>query len=632
MSKVVLNIVLLFMVCTSKANVIIDQDYEGFIGKHCSYWIDQSGDKSIEEVKTAYVKNEFIRIEQDVFENVSAVPVYWFHFDIQSNLQEELWLNINNSNLLSVDLYQLNKANEVFKSYHTGCLEDRVTRPFDTETFWFPLLKGGDNSTATILIRLKAGINMEAPFEVGTFKALLIMKEKSDFLAILFMGAMLIMFCYNLFVYIYTKDRIYLIYVAYIIAMTFSTTFLNNYPVLSEIIGLKLAYVYTASWLWIVFVTMGFFGIFYLNMRVKYPFLFNVIRIELLLLIGFGGLNFFIESSALAVYYEFAVLLYYFTSIYTALYVLNKERNSKTLLYAIGWILVIIGGLIYLLVINTIIPYTYLTRNAMYFGVMSEVLIFSIALARRLYELKAYQEILNLELEHTNKSLKQNNEALDSFNYHVSHDLKTVLNNSNALARMAKKYNKKGDNLKVDEIVSKLLIVTENGSETVQSFLTLGKIDSLFRNEQATELNVKDEINRILSDHEIELDLNHLSTAILAVKMHKKAFESIFLNLFTNTVKYAIDHPAAELHIYTEGEELIFRYKDFGQGIDLKSFGHLLFKPFERGGADESTEGTGVGLYIVKRIVEMYKGDINLQSTVGNGVELTLKFPVEMIS
>ena len=376
---------------------------------------------------------------------------------------------------------------------------------------------------------------------------------------------------------------------------------------------------------------MGYFGIQYLNMDKKYRRLYQLIRLELLILITFGFVNFFVESSHLAFYYELAVLLFYFTSVFTALHVFFQERNNKTLLYAIGWTLVIIGGLIYLLVINNVVPYTYLTRNAMYFGVMAEVLIFSIALARRLYELKANQEWLNLELENTNKSLKQNNEALDSFNYHVSHDLKTVLNNSNALARMAKKYNEKANQEKVDEIVSKLLIVTENGAETVQSFLTLGKIDSLFRNEQATELNIKEEIERILIEHEIEINLNHLPTDISALKMHKKAFESIFLNLFTNTVKYAIDHPEAHLNIFIEADQLIIQYKDFGRGIDLEAFGHLLFKPFERGGADASIEGTGVGLYIVKRIVQMYQGEIDLQSEVGQGVELTFKFPLEMI-
>jgi len=613
------------------ASVKVDTEYIGLIGKSCSYWVDQTGHKTLEDAQQALQLNEFLAIEEDVYENISAIPVYWFHFNIQSSIKEDVWLNINNSNLLKVDLYTLNEAAEIIHHYSTGALEDKSTRQYDTETFWFPLIEGGDSNPISVMVRIKASINMEGPFEVGTFQALVEMKKKSDTLAILFIGAMMIMCFYNLFVFLYTKDRIYIIYVLYIIAMTMGTTFLNNYPILEAVIGQKLAQYFTASWLWTVFLAMGYFGIQYLNMDKKYPRLYQLIRLELFILIAFGFVNFFVESSYLAFYYELAVLLFYFTSVFTALYVFLQERNNKTLLYAIGWSLLIIGGLIYLLVINNLVPYTYLTRNAMYFGVIAEVLIFSIALARRLYELKAYQEWLNLELENTNKSLKQNNEALDSFNYHVSHDLKTVLNNSNALARMVKKYNEKGNHGKVDEIVSKLLVVTENGAQTVQSFLTLGKIDNLFRNEQATELNIKKEIERILIEHEIDINLNHLPTDISALKMHKKAFESIFLNLFTNTVKYTIDHPKAHLTIFIEADKLIIKYKDFGRGIDLEAFGHLLFKPFERGSADESIEGTGVGLYIVKRIVQMYKGEIDLQSELGNGVELTFKFPLDII-
>ncbi len=615
----------------AKATVQVDTEYKGLIGKYCSYWVDQTGHKTVEDAQQALQLNEFLAVEQDVYENVSGIPIYWFHFTIQSSLTEEVWLNINNSNLLEIDLFKLNEATEIIDHYSTGALEDKSTRQYDTETFWFPLIEGGDTNPISVMVRIKASINMEAPFEVGTFQALIEMKKKSDTLAILFIGAMMIMCFYNLFVFLYTKDRIYIIYVLYIIAVTIGTTFLNNYPILEAVIGRKLAHYFTASWLWTVFLAMGYFGIQYLNMDKKYRRLYQLIRLELLILIAFGFVNFFVKSSFLAFYYELAVLLFYFTSVFTAIHVFFQERNNKTLLYAIGWTLVIIGGLIYLLVINNVVPYTYLTRNAMYFGVMAEVLIFSIALARRLYELKVNQEWLNLELENTNKSLKQNNEALDSFNYHVSHDLKTVLNNSNALARMAKKYNEKANHGKVHEIVSKLLVVTENGAETVQSFLTLGKIDSLFSNEQATELNIKNEIERILIEHEIEINLNYLPTDIAVLKMHKKAFESIFLNLFTNTVKYAIDHPQAYLNIFIEADKLIIRYKDFGRGIDLEAFGHLLFKPFERGGADASIEGTGVGLYIIKRIVEMYKGEIDLQSEVGQGVELTFKFPLEII-
>lgn len=612
---------------TLNAQVVVDTDYKGFIGESCFYWVSPSDDISLQGALIAKSQHKFKPIKSDVFEASSAIPVYWFYVELKSKIDEDVWLNINNSNLLEIDVYTLGTDNSIISSFQTGSLAPSDSRQFDTETFWFPILKEDNKNKVTVMIRLRAAINMEAPFEVGTFQALLKTKKKSDLLAVLFIGAMLIMFVYNLLLYVYSRDRIYFIYSFYIISVMFGTTYLNNYPIIALFAGQHIVYYCTAAWLWTTFVGIGLFGIEYLNMSVKYRRLYHAIRIELVVLISLGIINLFVEAARLAVYYEGAVVIFYITAIITAYYVHFKERNSKTRLYALGWTLVIFGGVLYILVINDILPYHPLLRNAQYIGVLSEVLIFSIALARRLNELKKEQEKLNLELEITNVKLIQNNESLDSFNYHVSHDLKTVLNNSNALARMVMKYNDKHDEQKVKEITTKLLTVTQNGAETVQSFLTLGKVDSLFRKEQRAKIFIKKEIERIISSHQIYLCLTWLKCETDYILMHQKAFESIFLNLLTNSVKYAIDAPRVELSVVVLEDSVQFIYKDFGMGIDLEKYGHLLFKPFERGGADKKIEGTGVGLNIVKRIVQMYKGEIQLQSKVGQGITIIINFP-----
>ena len=89
-------------------------------------------------------------------------------------------------------------------------------------------------------------------------------------------------------------------------------------------------------------------------------------------------------------------------AVFDAYYFMWFLKDSRATLYAVGWTIMMLGGIIYLSVINGLIPYTTLCRNMMYFGVMSEVLIFSIALARRLNRLKAEQEDLNKSLEQTN--------------------------------------------------------------------------------------------------------------------------------------------------------------------------------------------------------------------------------------
>lgn len=119
---------------------------------------------------------------------------------------------------------------------------------------------------------------------------------------------------------------------------------------------------------------------------------------------------------------------------------------------------------------------------------------FSIALGRRITNLKLAQDKLNASLITKNQELNSINESLDSFNYHVSHDLKTVLNNTIALTRMIKKYNGLNDSKKVGEISEKLEKLAINGNETVQSFLSIGRIDSLLREDQNESIDVNDEI------------------------------------------------------------------------------------------------------------------------------------------
>ena len=85
------------------------------------------------------------------------------------------------------------------------------------------------------------------------------------------------------------------------------------------------------------------------------------------------------------------------------------------------------------------------------------------------------QSRLNRKLVHTNTVIKETNELLDTFNYHVSHDLKTILSNQLALARMVQKYIDKKDWDKLEEIADKLIGVGENGLATVAHFLVMSK-------------------------------------------------------------------------------------------------------------------------------------------------------------
>jgi signal transduction histidine kinase len=633
--RTIINILLLFISLSSlqakAGNVNISKDYEGFIGTSLSYFVDQQSNLDLPKFIQKKNTDQLEVSDQEIFLRTSPIPSYWFTFSANSTLSDEVWLNLKNSNLNQVDFYKLNAGDQVLEEFHTGSLADRSTRSYDCNTFWFPIIDGNDTDTYQFIFRIKAAITIEVPVEIGTFPKLIESKEKSDFLAFFFIGAMLIMVGYNIFLFLFTRDRIYGIYAFYILAITIGTTFLNNHPILESFLGATFTYKYIACWLWSGFVGIGLFAIEYLQIKTKAPKIYILLWVELGIILFYAILNVFIPVDLLSISFQIVVVIFYTTCLILAYYFMLFHKDGRATLYAIGWTLMLFGGIVYLLVINGLIPYSALSRNSMYFGVMSEVLIFSIALARRLNGLKAEQEKLNADLEQTNESLYKNNEALDSFNYHVSHDLKTVMNNSNALAQMIQKYNELGRQDKVEEITRKLIKVTKNGAETVQSFLSLGTVDDILKNENEIAIEPSQELREIIEHHDLAnaINVTIAKDEIGRLTMHAKAFESIFLNFLTNAIKYNSGTARASVQFKVDKEEYIFVFSDNGIGIDMAKYGHLIFEPFQRGTFVEGAEGTGVGLYLVKRIINSYGGEITVESELGNGATFTVKIPIK---
>jgi signal transduction histidine kinase len=94
---------------------------------------------------------------------------------------------------------------------------------------------------------------------------------------------------------------------------------------------------------------------------------------------------------------------------------------------------------------------------------------------------------------------------------------------------------------------------------------------------------------------------------------------TIFTNLFSNAIKYA--DPSRPLQLYVtalrEGDTVIMTVIDNAQGIDMEENGHMLFHPFTR--FTDKTEGSGIGLYLVKSMAERNGGSVEVESSKGKG-------------
>lgn len=104
-----------------------------------------------------------------------------------------------------------------------------------------------------------------------------------------------------------------------------------------------------------------------------------------------------------------------------------------------------------------------------------------------------------------------------------------------------------------------------------------------------------------------------------AVCYPRKVIDSIFINMLTNAIKYRKKEEAPSIHLTTEedGDFVILTVKDNGQGIDMDKYGNKVFGLYQR--FHESTDGKGLGLYIVKNQVEALGGKIAVESILNKG-------------
>jgi signal transduction histidine kinase len=102
--------------------------------------------------------------------------------------------------------------------------------------------------------------------------------------------------------------------------------------------------------------------------------------------------------------------------------------------------------------------------------------------------------------------------------------------------------------------------------------------------------------------------------------------KNILLNLLSNAIKFSPENGLIELNIANKRDVLHISIKDSGIGISEEDQVHL-FSSFYRGRNAVNIQGTGLGLHIVKRYVDILQGTISLKSKIGEGTIVSLQLP-----
>jgi len=241
---------------------------------------------------------------------------------------------------------------------------------------------------------------------------------------------------------------------------------------------------------------------------------------------------------------------------------------------------------------------------------------FVIATIRDVTDYKKAQKALlkkTTELERTNAELEQ-------FVYIASHDLREPLIGVAGYASLLQR--RIGDKLDEQETrwLSQILEGTKAMEQKLDDMLLLSRAGRNLPNGHGFPLGAAvDEARRnlaaSLTKTEATIDVEHLPL----VKGDRSMIAQVFQNLFSNSIKYRGDQPPKiEVKAKTENNEVTVSVKDYGIGFDMRH-AERIFKVFQRLYTIEEYPGTGIGLAIVKKIVERHKGRIWVESTPDKG-------------
>lgn len=231
------------------------------------------------------------------------------------------------------------------------------------------------------------------------------------------------------------------------------------------------------------------------------------------------------------------------------------------------------------------------------------------------------------EIKEKNQLLEQTNAELDRFVYSVSHDLRAPLNSIQGLINI-------GDTTDDTQELKQLLGMMKNRVKKLYTFID--EIISFARNTRTEVIKQSVNIRELVSEIFENTQYRELSADIdfrmrieedTILKTDKGRLGVILNNLVDNAIKYHRHaHSGKYVAVQTEdlGKEVLVKVVDNGQGIPSEAQPKI-FDMFFR--ASENSKGSGLGLYIVKDMVERLGGSINLESERGEGTTFSIKLP-----
>jgi signal transduction histidine kinase len=244
-------------------------------------------------------------------------------------------------------------------------------------------------------------------------------------------------------------------------------------------------------------------------------------------------------------------------------------------------------------------------------------------------ELQKAKDELDIRVKERTVELETRNAEMERFIYTVSHELRSPLISSSGFAGLLRQDLEKGDVKRTEADLRLIEGAMTKMDQILGETLELSRIGRVANPPEDVPLDAiaKDALYQEaekLKSRGVEVSV---ADDLPTVHVDRMRITEVLVNLIENSIKYMGDqaHPKIEIGHRKDKEETIFFVRDNGVGIDPSQH-EKVFGLFYR--LDPKSEGTGVGLTIVKRIIEVHGGRILIESELGKGCTVCFTLPL----
>lgn len=218
----------------------------------------------------------------------------------------------------------------------------------------------------------------------------------------------------------------------------------------------------------------------------------------------------------------------------------------------------------------------------------------------------------------------------------ISHELRTSLTASKWMLEMLQEGDVGELSLSQKEVINKLVSSNNRMMDVATNLIALSKTSSHESEYHMGPIDIVDIIDSVVFELGSEAFSQHIEiiyvkpdNEIPKILGDESKLRIVFQNLIDNAIKYSSSGDRVVISVINEEGDVKITIKDTGIGIDTKDLPLITNQFYRASNATQKVSaGSGIGLYICKRIVEAHKGKVGIESVLNKGTNVTITLPV----